>query len=54
MRKRTSELEVEFFVFFTFFIEFFMKTLIKSTIGACGLMAAGELHVNATYAQHLH
>ena len=32
VRKSTPEIGVKFFVFFTFFINFFMKTLIKSII----------------------
>ena len=32
LRKSTPEIGVKFFVFFTFFINFFMKTLIKSII----------------------
>ena len=32
LRKSTPEVGVKFLVFFTFFINFFMKILIKSTI----------------------
>ena len=32
LRKSTSETEVKFFVFFSFFIKFVLKTLIKSII----------------------
>ena len=32
LRKSTSEIEVKFFVFFAFFINFLMKTLTKSII----------------------
>ena len=32
LRKSTSEIELKFFVFFAFFINFLMKTLTKSII----------------------